>query len=120
MLDRVRDLHALGADLEVSAGFNHGRPTVLFCSVSTYHYELVEYLLTAGVDPNAVSVRDLLTPLMLAAMWDSQVGKITELLLNSGADRTMIDSCGETTADKALRHGRMTVLQLLTKTRKIL
>lgn len=63
--------------------YPEGSMTALICAASTDNYEITEYLLKSGADPNK-HTDDRLTPLKTAASRGNV--KIAELLLKAGAD----------------------------------
>jgi ankyrin repeat protein len=74
--------------------------------------ELVQALLDAGADINAVEARKM-TPLMLAVAADHQDPAVIRLLMARGADTTLKSSVGWTAAEWATRTGAPAGIDLL-------
>lgn len=81
------------------------------------HYQISEYLLENGADPNLKSVRNQgpipmgSTPLVVASYYGN--AKITELLLKHGADKTIRNNEGNSAHDIARKYHFAPILELM-------
>ena len=73
----------LTSNLELDSEDRSGR-TVLMIAASQGHVEIVDYLISQGVNTNTASTRDKATALILAAKYGR--GEVVTLLLNADAD----------------------------------
>jgi ankyrin repeat protein len=106
-LARVRELVALGEDVDASSG--DGSTALLWAA---YHFdvEMARALLEAGADANVPNDYGV-TPLLQAARTGDAA--MTEVLLAAGADPTLTHSEGETPLMAASRSGRVDAVRRL-------
>jgi len=83
----------IAANPELIEWRNMWENTLLHIAVQEKQVELVDFLITAGCDVNAVDDSGE-TPLHVAAVFPSK--KIAELLVRSGANPDIIDNAGAT------------------------
>ena len=95
----IKALIAAGVSLSADDGF-----TPLHSACGEDKIEAAKVLIEAGADVNAVSHRKCSTPLHVAAQWGCHA--IVALLLESGADLTLVDSKGETPRDVAVQENQ--------------
>jgi ankyrin repeat protein len=75
------------------------------------HREIVEWLLSHGVDPNIPGDTDVFTPLHMAA-WFGQV-EVSRILLQHKVDQNALDKHGQTPLHLASQQGHIDVARLL-------
>lgn len=91
-----------GADQKVYNSIGHAP---IHTAITNGFQDVVEILLTQGIDPDYPEQQQNYTPLILLADNANNVNhlKIAQLLLDAGADRTKTDSYGYTAAQRADR-----------------
>ena len=89
---------------------NMNQPSVLFLAIMLKSPELVKYLIPYGADVNARNQNNM-TSLMLAA--DNNLLDICQVLINSGADKRLVDDQGRTAFQIATAKGYTNLLPLL-------
>ncbi len=96
--------------------------TPLLWAVYYNYYQISEYLLEKGADPNIKSVQNQgaipmgSTPLLVASYYGN--AKIVELLLKHGADQNIRNNAGNTAHDVAAKYNFIPVLELMAQDRK--
>ena len=100
---------ALGA--EVNAVDRFGR-TALMRAARNGDHRSVEWLLREGAVVNVGTTKQLWT----ALMWSARYGTLrcAELLLDAGADPSLLDSSGHTALDIAIKHDAAGMVRRLT------
>ena len=104
----VKFLHGQGADIDAK---DSGGQTPLMFAVKGSHRDTVEYLLENGADVNARSKKRGFTALITAAA----VGdvEVVRLLLEHGADKSVVELGGHTALDRARQYEHPDVATLL-------
>ncbi len=113
LLEKLRLLHAHGADLNAGDHY-HFNPLFTLMRRKVDRVSVLTFLLEHGADVNVRSVNEMypargpaiprgITPLMLAAL--DHHSSYVDILLASGADRSLRDSLGRTALDYAVLSG---------------
>lgn len=97
-----------GADIYA---FDNEGVSVFDMAITYNNIEMVEFLMSKGVDVNATTRRSGFTPLMCAACYGHNA--IVELFLAKGADKNAVDSKGLSATDFARKMNKKSILKLL-------
>ena len=97
-----------GADIYA---FDNEGVSVFDMAVTYNNIEMVEFLMSKGVDVNATRRRSGFTPLMCAACYGRNA--IVELFLAKGANKNAVDSKGLNATDFARKMNKKSILKLL-------
>lgn len=102
---------ALKAGSNVNA-INEQQASALFAAVNKQAYEICRLLVAAGADVNYVNGKNIgATPLMMAAAYQDM--KITNLLLENGAEVNKIDANGDPAINWAAYYGYADIAERL-------
>ena len=107
-MDLVMLLVDSGADIY---DFDEEGVSIFDMAVTYDNIEMVEYLISKGVDINATQRRSRFTPLMAAACYGRV--EIAKILIEKGADKTAIDAKGISVIDFARKMNKKSILALL-------
>ena len=99
-----------GAKVEMPRTTSDYSATALFNAILKSRMSLLESLLRTGVDVN-IRNSDGMTPLMAAA--SSGNLEMIRLLLDKGADTSVVNNLGERASDIAMRYGHAKVTNIL-------
>ncbi len=97
-----------GADIYA---FDNEGVSIFDMAITYNNIEMVEFLLSKGVDVNATRRRSGFTPLMCAACYGRNA--IVELFLAKGVNKNAVDSKGLNAIDFARKMNKKSILKLL-------
>ena len=99
--DNLEELAALISETDVNMRDTRSQTTALEHAVRNANREMVQFLLTAGADPNA---RDSSGQTVLMDLDEDATADLVWDLINSGAKVNLQDEDGNTRADGAGKH----------------
>ena len=104
----VKYLHSKGADINAKDGDNQ---TALMLATRRSYVPTVEFLLENGAEVNVQSFKQQISALMIAAAVGSET--IVQMLLDHGADKSLVGLGGWTALDRARQFEHPAVVVLL-------